>query len=110
MPPLAAAGGDTDPAALIGGSVPLSHRQLAEEAAEIAIADESIVLPPLAERPGLLRLVAAIDGGRTVVVRPRFPREQEACHRSAGSPHGEAGLGFSGLLGSMAGAAPAFQR
>jgi long-chain acyl-CoA synthetase len=110
MPPLMAATGDTDPAALIGGEVPLSHRQMAEEAAGIAVSDDAIVLPPLAERPGLVRLVAAMAAGRTVVARSRFPREEEACRRLAELPRGEAGLDVSGLLGSMVGGAPAFQR
>jgi long-chain acyl-CoA synthetase len=110
MPPLAAAAGDADLAVLIGGGVPLSHRQLAEDAARIAISDDGIALPPLAERPGLVRLMAAIAAGRTVVARSRFPREEEAGRRLAESPRGEAGLDFAGLLGSMAGGAPAFQR
>jgi long-chain acyl-CoA synthetase len=109
--PLAAAGSDGDPAVIIAGEVPLSHCQLAEDAAAAAPGGEDMAIPPLAERAGLSRLLAAIAAGRTMIVRSSFVSVGEAERRAAPSRPDESHFGFARLLdGAMAGGTPVYQR
>jgi acyl-CoA synthetase (AMP-forming)/AMP-acid ligase II len=104
---LAAAGADTDPALLIDGEAPISHRQLAEDAA--AISGDGIELPPLGGRAGLSRLLAAIEAGRTV--SPRSLRQDDAKRRFVDMRSAESPFGFSRLFdATVAGSAPVLQR
>ncbi len=111
VPPLAAAGDDGDPAVVFAGEAPLSHCRLAEDAAAAAIADDGIALPPLADRAGLGRLLAAVDAGRTMIVGARYVRESEAERRGGERRPAESPFGVAGLFeGKMAGGVPALQR
>ena len=72
---------------MFGGEAPLTHRQLAEDAAGAAVPGDGIALPPLAERAGLSRLLAAVDAGRTMVARSLFAqRGRTPRHRTAVRP------------------------
>ncbi len=106
---LAPAGGDGDAAVLIAGEAPLTHRVLVEDAAGALLADGDVMLPPLAERAGLSRLLAALAAGRTVVARGLFARDDD---RRAGKRQAvESPFGISQLFETaMAGGAPVFQR
>lgn len=66
VPPLAAAGDDSDVAVLVDGDA-LSHRRIVDEAARAAVTADGMILPPLAERSGIVRLLAAIAAGRSMV-------------------------------------------
>jgi acyl-CoA synthetase (AMP-forming)/AMP-acid ligase II len=111
MPTVAAGGVDTDPAVVIGDEPPLTHRQLAEDAAGAAIAGDGFMLPSLAERAGFSRLVAAIDAGSAMMAHARFVREAEADRRAAEMPRREPPFGVSRLLdATIAGGTPVFQR
>jgi hypothetical protein len=92
------------------GSSPLTHGQLLDEARRVDVSDDAIALASVAGGDGLARLVAAIGAGRAVVVRSRFPREEEAGRISAPAPRETARFDFSGLLHSIAGEEPALQR
>ena len=107
--PVAAAGADDDPAVLFGDEAPLTHDQLAEDAAGTAVPGDGIVLPPLTDRVGLSRLLAALVAGRSMVAHSLFAREDE--RRVVERRSAEAAFGMSNPLdAAMAGAAPAFQR
>ena len=111
VPSLAPAGSDADAAVVIGSEAPISHRQLLEDAAAVAPAGEGIVLPPLAERAGLSRLLAAIDAGSSMMVRSRLVPEVTADRRTA-APRDESRFAVARLLDAAAavGATPALQR
>ncbi len=107
--PLAVAGAGGDPAVVLGDDAPLTHDQLARDAAAAAVPGDGIVLPPLAERAGLSRLLAALDAGRTMVAHALFAQEDE--RRVAERRAAEASFGMSQLLdAAMAGAEPVLQR
>lgn len=110
IPPLAVTDTDAAAAVVVDGRVPVSHRELLDEASQGVPADESIALAPLAERSGLARLLAAIAAGRTLVARSRFPREEAAVQSLAASSKVEARFDLSDVIQSMAGGVPAFQR
>ncbi len=108
--PLASAGGDGDQAVIVAGEAPLTHDQLAADAARAAPAGDGIVLPPLTERAGLGRLLAALDVGCTMVVRGLFAHEDER-RRIVERRSTESAFGISGMLDTMmAGGAPVFQK
>ncbi len=110
MPPLAAAGEDTDPAVQFGGQA-LTHCQLAEEAAAASIDGDGIVLPPLAQRAGFVRMLSALDGGHMMIAPAAFARQAGGGRRTEELQPGESAFGISGLLdAAMAGAVPALQR
>ncbi len=79
--PLADAGNDSDPAVLIAGEAPLTHRQLGEDAAGAAISGDGTMLPALAERAGLSRLLAVVEAGGTMIVRSPSVRADDAGQR-----------------------------
>ncbi len=111
MPTLALPGIDADAAIVFGGQLPLTHRAVVADAAEATIAGDGILLPPLAERAGVVRLVAAIGAGRAMVARSPFVREAEAERRTRATARRDAPFGVSNLLDvAMAGGTPAFQR
>ena len=108
--PLATPGADTDPAAQFSGEAPLTHRQIAEDTTAAANCGEGILLPPLAERSGFSRLLAAIDGGRTMIARLPFVHN-EAERRIVDVRPAAPRLRILGSANTaMAGATPVFQR
>ena len=111
LPPLAAAGADTDPAVLFDGEAPVSHLDLAAAARGGAGGGAEIVLPPLSGRAGLSCLLAAIDAGRTVVADAQDVPVEEDRSRAATVLRREPAFNVSTLLdAAIAGTAPAFQR
>jgi acyl-CoA synthetase (AMP-forming)/AMP-acid ligase II len=107
--PVAAAGAGDDPAVMFGDEAPLTHEQLAEGAAATGFPDDGIVLPPLTERAGLSRLLAALAAGRTMVAHSLFAQEDERRIVERRSADGAFGMSKP-LDAAVAGAAPAFQR
>ncbi len=107
--PLPAAGSDDDTAMLDADGTPRSHREIGEDAAAIAVPADGFLLPPLAERTGLSRLLAAIDAGRTMTARALFAHGDErrpAERRSADLSFRIERLGGAATVG----AEPVFQR
>ncbi len=110
-PRLAAVGDDSDAAVQFADEAPLTHRQIGEAAAGAAIGDETIPLPALAECAGFVRMLSALDAGRTMTARAASARAVGGEHRVAALRPGESSFGMSGLLdAATAGAMPVFQR
>jgi long-chain acyl-CoA synthetase len=102
------AGSGADEAVLIAGEAALSHRELIAQAAAVSAVEDGMVLPPLARRAGLGRLLAAVDAGCLMVVQSHFGREAESDRRIVAMRAGSAS-GLGRLSHSLAGDVPAFQ-
>ena len=110
MVPLATAGADTDPAIQFNGEAPLTHCQIAEDAAAAASCGDGILLPPLAERSGFSRLLAAIAAGRTMIARLPFAHDDSE-RRVVDVPPAKPRLRISVSTETvLAGGMPVFQR
>ncbi len=110
-PALAAPGGDGDPAVLFGGEAPLTHGALSQDVDTTMISGGGIALPPIADRAGLSRLLAAIDAGHTMIVGARLVGERDAERRMNDRRSAEPVFGIAGPFdGVVAGGAPVFQR
>ena len=80
----AAAGEDTDPAAILPGEAPLTHRSIEEAAAAHEISGGIVSLPPLTQRDGLSGLVSAIRAGATLVMKGPLGKAVEPHRHLAG--------------------------
>jgi long-chain acyl-CoA synthetase len=108
-PPLPPVGSETDAAVLIDGEPPLSHGQLLEDAD--ALGSDGRALPPLAERAGLVRLLAAVSAGHAMIAPLSFARVGMGGRITEGSSPAMAPRRLAGLFdGVAAGATPAYQR
>lgn len=108
-PPLPLVGSDTGAAVLIDGEPPLSHRQLLQDAD--AVESDGRALPPLAERAGFVRLLAAVRAGHAMVAPLSFARVSVGGRITEAASPAMAPRRLAGLLdGVAAGATPAFQR